>query len=52
MKKKALEDVKKSFVGTPYSLHVAHQIESCGYGFVVSCETGMISDVFEPAVEE
>lgn len=48
MKKKPLEMVKKSFVGLPYSLMVAHQIESCGYGFVVSCETGMISDVFEP----
>jgi hypothetical protein len=52
MKKKPLEDVKKNFVGMSYSLQVAHQIESCGYGFVVSCETGMISDVFEPMLQE
>lgn len=50
MKKKSLEIVKKSFVGMPYSLKVAHQIESCGYGFVVSCETGAIADVFEPGL--
>ena len=48
LKKKPIELVKKSFVCIPYSLKVAHQIESCGYGFVVSCETGMIADVFEP----
>jgi hypothetical protein len=47
-KKKTLEMVKKSYVGVPYSLQVAHQIESCGYGFTVSCATGVIADVFEP----
>jgi hypothetical protein len=52
MKKKSIEMVKKSFVGVPYSLMVAHQIESCGYGFVVSCETGTIADVFEPSLQE
>ncbi|HSV42062.1 MAG TPA: hypothetical protein VLH13_01460 [Methanomassiliicoccales archaeon] len=52
MKKKSLDIVKKSFVGTQYSLHVAHQIESCGYGFVVSCETGEIADIFEPSFRE
>jgi len=50
--KKPLGDVKKNFVGMPYSLKVAHQIESCGYGFVVSCESGTISDVFEPMAGE
>lgn len=52
LKKKPIDMVKKSFVGIPYSLKVAHQIESCGYGFVVSCETGMIADVFEPGLLE
>jgi hypothetical protein len=52
LKKKPIEMVKKSFVGIPYSLKVAHQIESCGYGFVVSCETGTIADVFEPGLQE
>ncbi|MCE5296163.1 MAG: hypothetical protein WC375_07820 [Methanomassiliicoccales archaeon] len=52
MKKKPLDMVKKNFVGMPYSLKVAHQIESCGYGFVVSCESGEISDVFEPGMSE
>ncbi|QLH75557.1 MAG: hypothetical protein HPY73_09070 [Methanomassiliicoccales archaeon] len=52
MKKMSLEMVKKSFIGMPYSLKVAHQIESCGYGFIVSCEKGVILDVFEPGVED
>jgi hypothetical protein len=52
MKKKSLEIVKKDFIGMPYSLKVAYQIESCGYGFVVSCETGEISDVFEPSLSD
>ncbi|MEI6796664.1 MAG: hypothetical protein WCK39_07350 [Methanomassiliicoccales archaeon] len=49
IKKKTLDTVKKSYVGMPYSLQVAHQIESCGYGFTVSCATGAIADVFEPS---
>jgi hypothetical protein len=52
MRKKPLETVKRTFVGMPYSLKVAHQIESCGYGFVVSCETGNISNVFDPSSQE
>jgi len=52
MKKITLEAAKKNFVGMPYSLTVAYQIESCGYGFVVSMETGAITDVFEPALAE
>ena len=48
MKKKSLTMMKSKFVGLPYSLTVAHQIESNGYGFVVSVETGTIRDVFEP----
>ncbi len=52
MRKKPLETMKRTFVGMPYSLKVAHQIESCGYGFVVSCETGNISNVFDPSSQE
>jgi hypothetical protein len=48
MKKKSLSMMKSKFVGLPYSLTVAHQIESNGYGFVVSVESGTIRDVFEP----
>jgi hypothetical protein len=48
MKKKSLNIMKSKFVGLPYSLTVAHQIESNGYGFVVSVESGTIRDVFEP----
>jgi hypothetical protein len=48
MKKKSLSTMRSKFVGLPYSLTVAHQIESNGYGFVVSVETGTIRDVFEP----
>ena len=48
MKKKSLNMMKSKFVGLPYSLTVAHQIESDGYGFIVSVETGTIRDVFEP----
>jgi hypothetical protein len=48
MKKKTLSMMKSKFVGLPYSLTVAHQIESNGYGFIVSVETGTIRDVFEP----
>jgi hypothetical protein len=48
MKKKSLNVMKSKFVGLPYSLTVAHQIESNGYGFIVSVETGTIRDVFEP----
>ena len=51
MRKKSLETVSKTYVGVPYSLRVAHLIESCGYGFVVSCETGNISSVFDPCQE-
>jgi hypothetical protein len=51
MRKKSLEMVRKTYVGVPYSLKVAHLIESCGYGFVVSCETGNISNVFDPSQE-
>jgi hypothetical protein len=51
MRKKSLETVRKTYVGVPYSLMVAHLIESCGYGFVVSCETGNISNVFDPCQE-
>jgi len=51
MRKKSLEMVRKTYVGVPYSLMVAHLIESCGYGFVVSCETGNISNVFDPSQE-
>jgi hypothetical protein len=52
MRKKPLETMRRTFVGMPYSLMVAHQIESCGYGFVVSCETGNISNVFDPSSQE
>jgi hypothetical protein len=48
MKKKSLSMMKSKFVGLPYSLSVAHQIESSGYGFIVSIESGTIRDVFEP----
>jgi hypothetical protein len=48
IKKKNLDVMKKSYVGMPYSLQIANQIESCGYGFKVSCATGAIADVFEP----
>ena len=48
MKKKSLSMIKSKFVGLPYSLSVAHEIESSGYGFVVSVESGTIRDVFEP----
>jgi hypothetical protein len=48
MKKKSLSMMRSKFVGLPYSLTVAHQIESNGYGFVVSVESGTIRDVFEP----
>ncbi len=51
MRKKSLETVRKTYVGVPYCLKVAHLIESCGYGFVVSCETGNISNVFDPCQE-
>jgi hypothetical protein len=51
MRKKSLETVRRTYVGVPYSLKVAHLIESCGYGFVVSCETGNISNVFDPSQE-
>ena len=51
MRKKSLETVRKTYVGVPYSLRVAHLIESCGYGFIVSCETGNISNVFDPCQE-
>jgi hypothetical protein len=48
IKKKTLDVMKKSYVGMPYSLQVANQIESCGFAFKVSCATGAIADVFEP----
>ena len=52
MEQMALEDAKNSYVGVPYSLCVAHEITSEGYGFCVSCETGTVIDVFVPSAEE
>ncbi len=52
MEQMGLEDAKTSFVGVPYSLRVAHEITSEGYGFCVSCETGTITDVFSPSAED
>ncbi|HUT26426.1 MAG TPA: hypothetical protein VMW85_00045 [Methanomassiliicoccales archaeon] len=53
MNQQPLESMKSSFVGVPYSLCVAHEITSEGYGFCVSCETGTVTDVFHPSgVEE
>ncbi len=52
MEQMALEEAKNSYVGVPYSLRVAHEITSEGYGFCVSCETGTITDVFSPSAEE
>jgi hypothetical protein len=52
MNQQPLEVMKSSFVGVPYSLCVAHEITSEGYGFSVSCETGTIIDVFQPSLEE
>lgn len=52
MNQMPLEEVKSSYVGIPYSLHVAHEITSEGYGFIVSCETGTVTDVFQPSAEE
>ncbi|MCX6650888.1 MAG: hypothetical protein NT131_04430 [Methanomassiliicoccales archaeon] len=52
MNQQPLNVMKDSFVGVPYSLCVAHEITSEGYGFSVSCETGTITDVFQPSAEE
>jgi len=52
MEQMPLEEAKNSYVGVPYSLHVAHEITSEGYGFCVSCETGTVTDVFHPSAEE
>jgi len=52
MNQMPLEEAKNSYVGIPYSLHVAHEITSEGYGFIVSCETGTVTDVFQPSAEE
>lgn len=52
MRKKPLETVRRTFVGMPYSLRVAQLIESCGYGFVVCCETGNIKNIFDPCLQE
>jgi len=52
MEQMALEEAKNSYVGVPYSLRVAHEITSEGYGFCVSCETGTVIDVFVPSAEE
>ncbi|OPX63541.1 MAG: hypothetical protein A4E29_00268 [Methanomassiliicoccales archaeon PtaB.Bin134] len=52
MKQMPLDQAKNSYVGVPYSLCVAHEITSEGYGFCVSCETGNITDVFQPSAED
>lgn len=52
MNQQSLESMKDSFVGVPYSLCVAHEITSEGYGFSVSCESGTVTDVFQPSGEE
>jgi hypothetical protein len=52
MNQMPLEEAKSSYVGVPYSLHVAHEITSEGYGFIVSCETGTVTDIFMPSAEE
>jgi len=52
MNQQSLESMKNNFVGVPYSLCVAHEITSEGYGFSVSCESGTVTDVFQPSVEE
>ncbi len=52
MNQQPLESMKSNFVGVPYSLCVAHEITSEGYGFCVSCETGTITDIFQPLAEE
>jgi hypothetical protein len=52
MNQQSLESMKDSFVGVPYSLCVAHEITSEGYGFSVSCESGTVTDVFQPSAEE
>lgn len=52
MEQMPLEEAKNNYVGVQYSLRVAHEITSEGYGFCVSCETGTITDVFQPSFEE
>jgi hypothetical protein len=52
MNQMPLDEAKDCYVGVPYSLCVAHEITSEGYGFSVSCDTGTITDVFQPSLEE
>ncbi|MDD1772356.1 MAG: hypothetical protein LUQ09_05490 [Methanomassiliicoccales archaeon] len=52
MDKKTLETVKNDFVGVEYSLCIANEITTKGLGFSVSCETGTITDVFLPSIED
>jgi hypothetical protein len=48
--RRAVEDVRKEFVGMPFDKDVEMRISETGYTFGVSIKTGRVTAIYDPVV--